>query len=589
QYISSDLPTLLQAAQLAGHGFTFATAKGRSNYACLQKLPVLEEDPNRAVTQLERWAMLQSLPLSRGDKESVPDHVNMTDSDWRGIAADDDCEKRGCPFYGNGALPGGSTRCFVFDARKQFLEAQIVVTNHTLLLLDRQMCTEASPVGPLLDKFDLLIVDEAHTLPDKAQGTWGYEFGPRTISNTLKGIDRMMKRAGVDVFEDGWQDTWFRMEEKIFAPFQNYVGKSLPFHKIEKADVEDSRVAAIDMALPELRKLHKRIGEEGIGAEDAAASAKERLGRMYKALQAVYTGDGSENDDEAGNWLSFIETEIREHARHEADRKYVKMKVKPIEVGPLMRTKIWETIPQVVMASATLRVQRSFGFIKKESGAPSDVNEFIGKTPFDFRNAVQGYFPTDKALMPPDRKSISYSDDLRRYNNACADRIVQLMEHTGGGALILFTSVSAMRDAHVLVRAMTDIPCMCQGDAPKHVLVSRMKEDVHSCLFATKSFFTGVDIPGEALRLLILMRAPFKVPGEPMFEARCDKLEARGGSPFRDLSLPLMLMDLLQGFGRLIRTETDKGVFALLDARANTKGYGEDIKKALPKIGELVL
>ena len=590
QYVHIDLPMLREATRLAGYDFTFATAKGRNNFVCKNKLNEgLEEGVKVVTTPIERWAMKQQLPQS-GDRATIPEDVEFYEKDWMAIAADDDCERRGCPFYKNGSVAGGSTDCFVYQARRSFLEAQIVVTNHTLLLLDRQNVTDVVTCGPLLDHFDLLIVDEGHTLAEKAQATWGYEFGPHTMSNTMRGLQRMLNRAGVtDAFEEDYLPRWQEMEAAIFAPFASYTAQSIQFEKIRSFHLDEAR-AAKDVALAAMKAQYKAITAasrdwEDTRVEDAAASAKDRLSRMYKAMQAVFQGDAAENDEDPemhDNWLSFVETNETNRGPQQ------RLKVKPIEVGPLMSAKLFKTISTVVVASATLRVQKSFRFIRREMGMPKETIEFVGKTPFNFREAVEGYFPIDLP-WPPDRNAINYNQELRTYNAAAADRIVQLIEHTGGGALILFTSVQSMKDIYVAVRARIDVKCMCQGDAPKHVLIKTMKEDVHSCLFATKSFFTGVDIAGEGLRLLILMRAPFRVPNDPMFAARCDKVKARGGNDFSELSMPLMLMDLLQGFGRLIRTETDSGIFALLDARANSKSYGRDIINALPNIGTLEL
>jgi len=588
QYVNVDLPVLQKAFALAGLNFTFAAAKGKGNYICCNKLAEVASGSLTNVSPVQRWASLQQLPSS-GERASIPASITVRDKDWYEVAADEDCEKRGCPFYIDGAKRDGRTDCFAYAARAKFLSAQVVITNHTLLLIDRQQVTDESKFGPLIGPFDILIVDEGHTLAEKAQATWGYEFGPRTISGTMRGLKKMLTRAGIEVFGENYMDDWRIVEDAIFLPLAKYIGQTAPFARLDNADIAASHAASKD-ALAAMKALYKEISAESkldsMRGEDAATAAKERLQRMFLALQSVYVEDASEAGEEdamAGNWLSFIETHTNNNG------SYLKLKVKPIEVGPLMHVKLFKTLSTVVVASATLRVQKSFRFIRKEIGMPSDsTNEFVGKTPFNFKEAVKGYFPDDLPF-PPDRQSGDYRSVVREYNMACTERIVKLINYTGGGALVLFTSVQSMRDIYEMVRLQVPQECMCQGDDAKGVLIERMKSDVHSCLFATKSFFTGVDIAGEGLRLLIIMRAPFKIPSDPIFKARCDKLEAAGKQSFRELSLPLMLMDLQQGFGRLIRTESDTGVFALLDSRANSKGYGSDIKAALPKIGTLEL
>lgn len=596
QYITLDLPLLLAATAIAGHNFTFAVAKGKGNYACLNKIEVDDAGRYKDLTPLKQWALKQRVGVDSGDLASVPEHIMSTSSDWYDVAGDDECERRACPFYGNGALIGGQTGCFIYQARKNHMGAQIVVTNHTLLLLDRQHIADDDVAGPLLGEFDTLIVDEGHTLAEKAQATWGYEFGPRTLSSAMRSTNKMLRRAGIDAFEEGYLDKWKKLEDEIFLPFKEYIGQTLPFSKVKDGCISMSKEVA-EIALSEMEALYKNITKEAkygdpMKAEDAAETAKEKLSRYHRALQSVYMGDASDKaDDDAmkDNWLSYIETQ-EHNGRDGYSQRYIKLAVKPIEVGPLMAVKLFKTIPTVVVASATLRIQKNFRFIRKEMGMPAGdlTREFVGESPFDFEKAVKGYFPKDLA-WPPDRKSVDYERELAVYNREMADRIEKLIALTGGGALVLFTSLQSMKEIYLMVRARVDVSVMCQGDASKNALVARMKSDEDSCLFATKSFFTGVDIPGNGLRLLIIMRAPFKVPSDPMFGARCDRLKAKGRDPFKELSMPLMLMDIQQGFGRLIRSEKDTGIFALLDSRANARGYGSDIIAALPKIGRVVL
>lgn len=591
QYLKNDLPLLQKAFALAGVSFTFAGAKGRSNYVCRNRLKV-DENTSQYITSslITQWVLKQVPGVDSGDISTVPgDFVR----DWREVAADEDCERRGCAFYVEGTLKGGKTSCFVMQARKNYLEANIVITNHTMLLLDRQRCDDANPAGQLLGPIDMLIVDEGHTLAKQAQGTWGEEFGPRTISRAMVFANRILTRLGVEAFEPDFQERWRALEDKIFAPFAPYIGKNLSFDQLRRdpnKPIDVSREAAdvlLDAIKDQRKAITRAVGAlDDVRAEDGASIAKEKLARIFYALQSVYLGDATDESDETddismkGNWLSFIET--NETA---TQKKHIILKVKPIEVGPLMRIKLFRTIPTVVIASATLRVQKSFWFIRNELGAPKEkVLEFVGKTPFDYQSSVEGYFPTDLPA-PPDRED---PIACRAYYAAVADRVTELIEYTGGGALVLCTSRVSMDEVFSRVSARLDFPVMKQSDAPKHILTKWMKEETHGSLFGLKSYFTGVDIAGDALRLLILLRAPFEAP-DPMTKAREEKIKAEGQDSFRTFTLPYMLMELLQGFGRLIRTETDTGVFALLDSRANTKNYGKDIIAALPPIGRLKL
>ena len=224
--------------------------------------------------------------------------------------------------------------------------------------------------------------------------------------------------------------------------------------------------------------------------------------------------------------------------------------------------------------SATLKIGDSFVFMRRELGMNAEnCVEFTGDTPFDYMKSVVGYFPTD--LPEPDE------DD---YTIRLCKRIRTIIRRRKGRTLILFTSADLMRRCHEDLKDRVPYHCYLQGEASKNVLIEHFKEDVGSCLFATRSFFTGVDIPGEALSTVVLTKAPFRVPSDPLFRAKCDKIKDRGGDDFVGYSMPLMLMDVRQAFGRLIRSVEDEGMFCFLDSRAMKKPYGQRIKRALPKI-----
>jgi ATP-dependent DNA helicase DinG len=200
--------------------------------------------------------------------------------------------------------------------------------------------------------------------------------------------------------------------------------------------------------------------------------------------------------------------------------------------------------------------------------------EFTGETPFDYDEVrSSAYFPTD--LPDPDE------DD---YFERLTKRLRTIIRRRRGRCLVLFTSADLMRKVHDDLRDRVEYHCYVQGEASKNVLIEHFKSDIGSCLFATRSFFTGVDIPGEALSTVVLIKAPFRVPSDPLFKAKCDKIKQRGGEDFSGYSMPLMLMDVRQAFGRLIRSIDDTGMFCFLDSRALKKAYGKRIKNSLPKM-----
>lgn len=557
QYVDKDLPLLQAACEEVGIKFTFAVAKGRSNYVCKIKL---DETPGMGQSRFQKWAALQELPQNTGDRASVP--FDITNDDWREVGADEDCERKACPFFGEGAM--GHSDCFVFAARREYLEADIVVTNHTLLLIDADL-GQGALVGP----HDLLIVDEAHTLPEQAQRVWGMEIGPGTISSTLRLIDKMLRRSGIDHFNHGFLDSYRSLEDDMFEPLNSVITKgSVLISKVPQTRLEDSKGAAVALRAS-LVGERKGLGEMkhlSEHQEEVVRAGVEKISKLVRTLNGIY-GDAIE-DEYKDNWIVFLES--KRHAR--SGRNYCVMHLKPIDIAPLFRAKLLTLIPNVVFMSATLMVNNSFFFMRKEMGlARDDTIEFIGKTPFDYKKQVIGYFPTDL----PDPDAPDYTERL-------AKRIKTIINRRGGQALVLFTSSQLMETVYEAVQGKLKHTAYCQGQASKAALIERFKEETDSCLFATRSFFTGVDIPGDALSNVILTKAPFRVPSDPLFNAKCRKIRERGGNDFSDYSMPLMIMDVRQGFGRLIRTATDTGLFAFLDSRANKKAYGKTIRSSLP-------
>jgi ATP-dependent DNA helicase DinG len=558
QYIGLDLPFLHKICCDAGIHFSYAVAKGRSNFVCRLKL---DEDNFAGSTQMMQWAKAQELGRDTGDMTSVPFQFQM--SDWYGVSAEDDCERAACPFYGKGR--NGESECFVYDAIRKFQSAQIVIANHTLVLIDAQL-----GIGSLLGAYDTLIVDEAHGFAEKAQDTWGVTIKPRTVSNTLKLINKILERQGVDYFESGYLTLYRSLEDAVFSPFVSILGESKALRQIPQDIVESSKEAAKRLAA-HISRANKDLNALIVWDEQnpktiAIRTAKERLSKLTADLGAVY-GEGID-ENYRDNWLVFFETGYT--AKHE---KYGILKLRPINVAPLMRGRIFDMLSTSVFMSATMRIGSSFGFMKRELGMPSDTLEFIGESPFNFEQNVVGYFPNHL----PDNKDKEYISSL-------AEEIQKVLEHTNGKALVLFTNNSHMKFCYEAIFRRLKYKCYMQGQGAKATLIELFKHDVHSCLFATRSFFTGVDLPGETLSCVVLTKAPFQVPNDPMFAAKADKIDSEGGDSFNALSMPLMLFDVRQSFGRLIRTTDDTGLFAFLDSRAMRKSYGQRIINALPTI-----
>jgi len=243
----------------------------------------------------------------------------------------------------------------------------------------------------------------------------------------------------------------------------------------------------------------------------------------------------------------------------------------PVDVSGLFREEVVDRLRSVVLTSATLATSGSFSFVKKRLGIDLEVDEVVLASPFDY--------PTQALLYLPDLP------DPREpgWIETAAEEVVALVRQSRGGAFVLSTSLRAMHELHRRAKpALRGLEVMLQGEQPRPKLLERFREAGHAVLFATLGFWEGVDVPGDALRLVVLDRLPFDVPTDPLVRARCDRLEAEGGKPFMDYLVPSAAITLKQGFGRLIRTRRDRGVVAILDARVSRKGDGKVLLRSLP-------
>lgn len=572
-----DIPLMCKAAELAGLRITYAVAKGKNNLVCRLKVDEVEgdwEDEKGIAAQsqrtgvmpglirLQRWAHEQVPPDSSGDRSQVP--FDNTNQHWNAVGCNNDCLKTACGYYDQTT----DSECFITRARAMYLDARIVVVNHTLLLLD------AAIGGKILMGYDLLIIDEAHTLPKVAQQTWGVTLKERTISTVIGQADRLLKRRNITILDRESQR--FRgVEEDLFKSLRPLINKgtsvalkSIPLNTY--LDFEDKATNVIEELKALRRTIHEEKIKDAVTVIDKALNvviqkAKDQINKVVSEMSEII--GKFDEDKNADNWLTYLESSADQRGYNHGA-----LHLKPIEPAPLINAMLLNNGCTVVFLSATLRTGKSFGFFRREIGMAQDrCVEFVGVTPFDFKTQCVGYFPTHLPLP-----------DAPDYASKLAAEITELIITMEGRTMALFTSTKLMREVHEMVSKKVEYTCLLQGSSGKGMLIERMKRDIHCCLFATKSFFTGVDIPGDALSCVILTKAPFEVPSEPMFQARCKKIKDRGDSDFKTLALPLMLFDLLQGFGRLIRTSNDFGVFALLDSRANKAQYGQAIRRALP-------
>jgi len=314
---------------------------------------------------------------------------------------------------------------------------------------------------------------------------------------------------------------------------------------------------ALDVRLEALEVIGRARSEEALSL--IARRTADLRNDLRGIIAAAWSrpGDGGELSDLV-RWI-----DVRSRS--------VSLGASPVDVGATLRSRLFDRVPSVICTSATLAAAGSFHFAKARLGAPPEAEELVVASPFDFASRAALYLPDDL----PEPADPAFED-------AAAGRIAELVELTGGGAFVLCTSTRAMKGLHTKLRSRVGGPLMLQGERPKHLLLSRFRSSGHAVLVATMSFWEGVDVPGWALRLVVMDKIPFAPPNDPVVAARCARLDRDGGNGFTQYSVPSAAMTLKQGFGRLIRTQMDAGIVAVLDRRIVRKGYGRALIASLP-------
>lgn len=529
----------------------YAVMKGRSNYLCLDRLDRRQQQAafdfgDGALTKIARWAS----ETERGDRAELG-WLSESSTLWDELDARSEiCSGTKCPRYDD---------CFVHRMRREAENADVVIVNHHLLLADLALKAEQSltsagrTFGAVVPDADVLIVDEAHAIEETASEYFGGQVSTR-----------MLDQLGKDVhaFAEGRRDRpdldalWGRAAHEagaIFDAAPEADGRTRWAERLPNAsrdrDKDKDKASKAFEALAEF--LETSVGSEGEG-EGLARRARQ----IGQSLTFVVQGD----DPDFVYWS-------------ERRAKSVSLGASPIVVADLLRRFMYPRFETTVMTSATLSTgEASCAFFRKSVGAPDDTTTHVLSSPFDFS--------TQAALFLP---SYSRSPDDARALLDVIETGYDLISMTGGGALFLFTSHRVMRAAHAALVSRLPYPVLLQGEMPKRMLVRAFVEQAPAVLFATASFWEGIDVPGDPLRLVLIDRLPFDAPNDPVVSARASRIEAEGGSGFTMYQLPRAILRLKQGFGRLIRSSADLGIVAILDPRLRTRGYGKRILRALPE------
>ncbi len=548
QIMEKDLPLLREHL---GIPVEAACMKGLTNYLCRRRYRQLLESPDA-----DRPTMSRRLPIlmdwvertATGDRAEL-DALAEDDPVWAAVQSAPDTRV--------GARCAYHEDCFVTAMRRRAEAARLVVVNHHLFFAD--LATRGPHGGGVLPDYDAVIFDEAHQVEDVATLFFGVQVSQQQIEKLVRDAERalppvasserVLRRALHDA-----EDLFARLPE----PTREGGRAALPPELLGGADYH-----ALDASLEALALvLEREASDPSDGGPRAGAILREQqLGQLARRTHRLRDGLAKVADGATSAAITWAERTGRRSA----------VGASPVRVGPIFRDEVLHRVPAVVLTSATLTTGGSFDYVRRRLGIDFEVDEVQLESPFDHARQAALYLPP-----LPDPRSPAFPD-------AAIAEIVQLVRLTGGGAFVLTTSLRSMsRLAEGARRQLRGRPIYVQGEAPKGALLARFKDDGDAVLFATMSFWEGVDVPGRALRLVVIDKLPFDVPTDPLVEARCRALEEEGEAPFIRYLVPSAALTLKQGFGRLIRSRGDRGIVAVLDSRLTQKGYGQVFLKSLP-------
>ena len=576
QLYDKDIPALKEAL---GLDIPACVLYGRSNYLCLRKYregeDLLSEELDNGLSGWVRKTKTGAFPdLPRG----ISDYSKYR-SDSR------ECMGSRCPYY---------LECFYYLSRRRAEKARLIVTNHHLMLLDakaRMENDEPFSEKAVLPSYDIAIVDEAHHISDEATDVLSAEYSSEMIYEAALRMTRKEQRFGGSTLLD------FLTLDEMKNGAGGRIKDELEVLKKETASYDQTLLSVFTacrqkgdgssaLVTPELFSAFR---QDIVKAKPVAASAAKLMllakeGYNWESPKypqfldtlSRLVGDIASACAVLENFMSFADWQKQIPYLFLEDRKKqrIGLRISPMDPGKLVAAMLSDKLHSVVYCSATLTVSNSFRYFFSQTGLDGDTASCLLPSPFDYKHNLLLLVPVDGRLYDNQKVEV--------YEDYLAKAIRDALEASGGGALVLFTSRRTMRQVHAKVRGM--IPdLLMQDEMPKGALLEEFRQRPDSSLFALASFWEGIDMPGDTLRLVIITKLPFPGIDDPVSKARRENLKSQNANGFMAFDLPQAVLKLKQGIGRLIRNETDRGIVMILDSRILTKAYSRLMLSSLPE------